>query len=75
MSNDAKTEPAHYTTLTIQPIAAIKAWRLGFLLGNAVKYIARAGKKAGESELDDLRKAKFYLDERIKELEAEGKVE
>jgi hypothetical protein len=45
--------------------------QLGFALGNVVKYIARAGKKDGASTLDDLRKAKTYLDKHIETLEAQ----
>lgn len=45
---------------------------LGFRLGNVVKYISRAGKKAGQTELDDLRKAQVYLQRHITRLE-EGK--
>ena len=66
-----KTEPAHYNSIGIKPIDAINAWGLGFSLGNAVKYIARAGKKEGETELDDLRKAHWYVTERITFLESQ----
>lgn len=71
---DAKVDhPAHYGGAgnVYEAIKVIRAWRLGFALGNAVKYIARAGKKNGESVLDDLRKARWYLDNEIATLEAE----
>jgi hypothetical protein len=42
---------------------------LGFNLGNAIKYISRAGRK--DNTLEDLKKAKFYLDYEISMLEAE----
>ena len=42
---------------------------LNFNLGNVVKYIARAGQKQGESELKDLKKAVWYLNDYIKLLE------
>jgi hypothetical protein len=48
-----------------EAIKVIEAWGLGFHLGNAVKYIARAGKK--DSIVQDLKKAKWYL-ERVIEL-------
>lgn len=51
----------------------IMAMNLNFPLGNAVKYIARAGKKDGASVLDDLRKAKTYLEKHIEDLEKEKK--
>ena len=45
-----------------EAIKVIEAWELGFSLGNAVKYIARAGKKGGkEKEIEDLRKALWYI--------------
>lgn len=45
--------PEHYR-LDPEPIAVIKAWDLGFCLGNVIKYLARAGHKAGESRDKDL---------------------
>jgi len=50
--------PQHYTATKIEPIDAIEAWGLGFNLGNAVKYIARAGRK--EDRRADLIKAANY---------------
>lgn len=47
----------------------IEAWDLGFHLGNVVKYLARAGKKG--PYLEDLRKARFYLDRKIELLSRE----
>jgi hypothetical protein len=68
--SDEVNHPAHYGgDTTYEVIKVIEAWGLGFHLGNAVKYIARAGKKDPRKELEDLRKAKFYLDRQIKELE------
>jgi hypothetical protein len=55
------TRPTHYTGHGIEPIDAIEDWGLGFALGNAVKYIARAGRKSTTFERDDLRKALWYL--------------
>lgn len=55
----------------IEVIDAIEAWELGFHLGNSVKYIARAGKKDPSKEVEDLKKARFYLDRRIANLTAE----
>lgn len=67
--NSSHTTPDHYR-LNPEPIAVIKAWDLGFCLGNVLKYIARAGHKAGESRDKDLHKAMEYL---RMELEDEGK--
>lgn len=58
--------PAHYNTGKIEPIDAIEDWRLGFHLGNAVKYIARAEHKG--KPLEDLEKARWYLDRHIENL-------
>ena len=44
---------------------------LSFCRGNVVKYVCRAGKKHPEKELEDLRKARFYLDQEIERLERE----
>lgn len=51
-------DPKHYTATKVEPIDVIEAWGLGFNLGNAVKYISRAGRK--DSERDDLIKAANY---------------
>ena len=64
--------PKHYD-YKIQPIEVIDEWRLDFYLGNVVKYIARAGKKDNASELEDLKKAKHYLEMKIKILEKDNK--
>ena len=58
--NSSHTTPDHYR-LNPEPIAVIKAWDLGFCLGNVIKYLARAGHKAGESRDKDLHKAMEYL--------------
>lgn len=55
------THPAYYKDRKIEPIDVIEAWGLDFCLGNAVKYIARAGKKDGDSAEEDLSKAIWYI--------------
>ena len=64
--------PSHYggRDNPYEAIKVIEAWGLDFCLGNLVKYVSRAGKKAGETKLDDLRKARWYLDRAISNLEA-----
>ena len=59
--------PAHYGgDTTYEVIKVLEAWKLdSFCLGNTIKYIARAGKKNGADELDDLKKARWYLDREI----------
>jgi hypothetical protein len=60
-------QPPHYTFSRIEVIDAIEAWQLGFHLGNVVKYVARAAHKG--QQLDDLKKARWYLDREIARLE------
>jgi hypothetical protein len=60
--NDVQVGGSHYKEQDIQPWDAIHAWGLGFFSGNVVKYVARHHKKGG---VDDLRKARHYLDKLI----------
>ena len=63
--------PNHYggEDNTYEAIKVIEAWDLDFHLGNTVKYISRAGKKGADKELQDLKKALWYLERKIKNLE------
>lgn len=61
--------PDHYCLNGVEVIDAIEAWELGFHLGNAVKYIARAGKKDPNKVVQDLQKAIWYLMREIENLE------
>lgn len=72
-TNDPVTRPAHYTDGKIEVIDFIEDKKLGFCLGNAVKYIARAGKKDPTKEVEDLLKAAWYINRRVKELLEDGK--
>lgn len=65
---DYVNEPPHYARLNPQPIDIIEAWELEFHLAQVLKYIARAGHKDPEKELEDLLKAAWYLDRRIAQL-------
>ena len=58
---DVVNHPPHYTDGGIEVIDFIEAKRLGYHLGNVVKYICRAGKKGTNTGLEDLRKAQWYL--------------
>lgn len=68
---DPVNHPSHYggEFNQFEAIKVIEAWDLGFCLGNTVKYIARAGKKPGADILDDLKKARWYLDREIGRIE------
>ena len=67
--NDPVNHPKHYTDGRIEVIEYIEDKNLGFCLGNAIKYISRAGKKEKDKEIQDLRKATWYIERRIYELE------
>ena len=58
--DDSISGPKHYTHGRIEPIEVIEDWRLGYCLGNVIKYIARADHKG--SRISDLKKARWYLD-------------
>lgn len=65
---DDVTGPAHYLEgRDYEPRKVIEDWDLGFYLGNVVKYIARAGRK--NDMLEDLKKARQYLDWEIEKIE------
>ena len=57
----------HYKKGSIEPIKVIRDWKLGFNLGNVVKYIGRAEHKG--NKLGDLKKALWYLQDEIDALE------
>ncbi len=69
MDYDNVNRPAHYTDGSIEVIDFIEDKKLGYHLGNAVKYISRAGKKDPEKTAEDLRKAVWYLNRYIEKLE------
>ena len=65
---DNPIQPSYYGSKGVQPIDIIEDQNLTFNSGNVVKYVARAGKKSKETEIQDLQKAKFYLDREITRL-------
>jgi hypothetical protein len=58
---DMVNSPSHYTAGKIETIEFIEDKQLGYNLGNAVKYISRAGKKDPAKEEEDINKAIWYL--------------
>lgn len=66
---DPVNHPAHYKTEAgIESIDVIEAFELNFRLGNAVKYILRAGRpdpKDPSKVMQDLQKARWYLEREI----------
>lgn len=73
--SDNVNHPSHYggEDNPYEAIKVIEAWNLGFCLGNAVKYISRAGKKDKSKEVEDLEKAVWYLQREINRLKGENK--
>lgn len=65
---DPVNRPAHYADGNIEVIDFIEDKKLGFCLGNAIKYIARAGKKDKDKEVEDILKARWYLNRYLKQL-------
>jgi hypothetical protein len=67
---EAVNHPAHYGGDTVyEAIKVIEAWKLDFHTGNAVKYLSRAGRKDPTKTVEDLRKAKWYIERAITVLE------
>lgn len=73
MSKEMVNHPGHYggEDNVYEVIKVCEAWSLDndAYLFNVVKYVARAGKKDSSKELEDLRKAAFYLNRKIQNLE------
>jgi hypothetical protein len=67
---DTVNHPDHYGGADdpYEAIKVIEAWNLDFYLGNVIKYLSRVGKKG--DELEDLKKARWYLDRKIARMEA-----
>ena len=70
IEHDAVNHPSHYTRGKIEVIAFIEDQQLPYHLGNVIKYIARAGYKG--DKLEDLKKARWYLDRYINEVMGNG---
>lgn len=67
---DAVDHPSHYNHGTIEVIDVIEDWGCGFNDGNAIKYLARHRHKG--RPLEDLKKARWYLEREIQRLTKEG---
>jgi len=70
IEHDAVNHPSHYTRGNIEVIDFIEDQQLPYHLGNVIKYIARAGYKG--DKLEDLKKARWYLDRYINEVMGNG---
>lgn len=65
MTEDIVNHPNHYTSGSIEVWDYIEDQKLNYFLGNAVKYISRAGKKYPDKYVEDLKKAIAYLEKEI----------
>lgn len=75
MSKEHVNHPEHYggKDNPYEVIKIIRHFNLGFSLGNTIKYILRAGKKDPNKHIEDLEKAKWYLEEEIEYLKSQQK--
>jgi hypothetical protein len=70
---DAAVAPKHYRDLgAYSALHVAERWELNYHLGNALKYIQRAGKKPNTPEIQDLKKAAWYLARHIHLLDPEN---
>jgi len=67
MKKEMINHPSHYggESNLYETIKVIEAWSLCFHLGNAVKYISRAGKKDPNKKIEDLKKVLWYVQRKI----------
>ena len=71
--NDPVNHPTHYTFGKYEVLDVIDDWGLNYERSCVIKYVARAGKKNPEKEIEDLEKAEFYLRREIEKLKTEAK--
>ena len=71
-TDDPVNHPGHYTSGSIEVIDFIEDQKLPYHLGNAMKYICRAGKKDPDKTAEDLQKAVWYIERYIGLLQKEG---
>ena len=67
-NDDPVAHPAHYERFPVEPINLTE--QLMFNRGNAVKYLTRAGHKNPATEVEDLRKALWYVEREIMRVQA-----
>ena len=70
-ANDRQVGGTHYKSFKYETWDVIIDWNLGYLDGNAVKYLSRWRLKGG---IEDLKKARHYIDKLIETVEANGPV-
>lgn len=70
-TKEAVNHPSHYggASNVYEHIKVVDAWGLDYRLGNATKYIIRAGRKNPKKTIEDLKKAIFYIQSKVDKLE------
>lgn len=66
--SDAVDHPSHYNALPVECIDVVE--HMNFCLGNAIKYIWRAGLKPGADKTTDLEKARWYINRELQRIES-----
>ena len=72
-TQDPINHPSHYVHGKYELLDVLDDWKLDYYLGNVLKYICRHNHKG--NPLEDLKKARFYLDRRIKHEEEANEVD
>lgn len=70
--SDSINHPAHYNKGKIEVIEFIEDQKMGYNIGNATKYLCRAGVKNPKKIVEDLKKAIWYVNREIELLESKG---
>lgn len=70
--DDPVSHPSHYTSGKIEVLDFITDQGFGYDLGQVIKYVSRAGKKDPAKYVEDLKKARFYLDHEISKYEGKN---
>ena len=65
----SKTYP--YSTYKVECLDVIDSLQMNLNIGSSFQYLWRAGRKDPGKKLEDLKKARFYLDREIKLMEGE----
>ncbi len=73
-TKDMVNNPVHYSRNELQPIDIIEDWFLSFSIGNAIKYLMRAGFKNINKKNEDYDKAIWYLNRSLESFELESMI-
>lgn len=73
MTNDPVNHPTHYTNHPSGIECIQVTEHFNFCIGNAIKYLWRNGLKDGNSNVQDLKKAVWYINREIQTLDTQSK--